>query len=96
MDRQNTLPKILSGFQYTKDIAAYYFQVMKTKETQLKAFKAQIAATKGMYEKMQANGYRDNIKLLSPQLVAIIVDFWGIPNQAELAWNKAREKELKN
>lgn len=92
MDKHATLLKMFSGCQYTKDIAAYYFPAVKTKETQLKAFKEKIADTEGMYKEMKAKGYKEGTKFLAPQIIAVIVKFWGMPDEVEVILAATREK----
>ena len=51
----------------------------------MKAFRQTIGQTPGMAAEMAAKGYQDNATFITPQIIAVIVKFWGLPDEVEAA-----------
>lgn len=83
MDKRAYLIKMFSGCQHTKYIAALYFPQFKCLNPRMDAFHRLIAETPGMYARLKAKNFTDNCEFLTPQQLAIIVEFWGWPDEVE-------------
>lgn len=93
MNKHAYLLKMFSGCQYTRDIAALYFPNIKSPSIRKKSFIEKIIETNGMYARMAAKGYKESDKFLTPQVLAIIVEFWGFPDIVETILEKANRSE---
>ena len=84
MNKHDYLVKMFTGCQFTKDIGALYFPQFKCLSPRMEAFRRTIEDTPGMYARMKQKGYTDNCEFLSPQLIAILVELCGWPDEVLL------------
>lgn len=81
MEHYHSLLKQFVGCRSTKEIAALYFPQYNHPGSRMEAFRRYIMETPGMYARMKAKSYTDHCKFITPHLMAIIVEFWGWPNE---------------
>lgn len=94
MDKHSSLLQRFSGCQYTRDIVLLYFPTIRCPKTRKRAFGRKIGETRGMYERMVAKGYQEGSTFLTPQVIAVIVEFWGLPDEVE--WLRRCEEQQRD
>lgn len=81
MEQHHSLLKQLSGCRSAKEIAALYFPQYNHPGSRLEAFRRSIMETPGMYARMKSKCYTDHCEFMTPHLIAIIIEFWGWPDE---------------